>query len=98
MTKNEFIEDLSQTWNYGVYSALLNKACWSFSRRPLRGPAFQISVIERAFSSTVCVLAAFQIESILQNKSYEQSNDDTDRDGILRLVTNRQLNQAIREL
>lgn len=68
MSKQEFIDvsNFSKGWNFGVYPTLLEASLYSFSHRPLRGPGFQISVLERSYAAAVCSLAAFQIEGMLQ--------------------------------
>lgn len=99
MAKQEFIDiaNTSKGWNFGVYPALLEASLYSFSRRPLRGPAFQIAVLERSFASAACALAAFQIEGMLQKISLEQGGGD-DRRAILPLLKNAQQRAAVVEL
>lgn len=63
----------------------------------MRGPAFQIAVLERSFASAACALAAFQIEGMLQKISLEQGGGD-DRKAILPLLKNIQKRAAVVEL
>jgi len=98
MSKKHFIQELSQDWNFGVYPLLLEVTRKSFSIRPLRGPAFLISVRERAFASTVCTLAAFQAESMLQNIAYKKGKKDDSRHELVKLICNLKLQQAVLEL
>lgn len=99
MAKQEFIDigNTSKGWNFGVYPDLLETSLYSFSRRPLRSPAFQIAVLERSFASATCALAAFQIEGMLQKISLEQGGGD-DRKAILSLLKNAQQRAAVIEL
>jgi hypothetical protein len=63
----------------------------------LRGPAFQIAVLERSFASAACALAAFQVEGMLQKISFEQGGGD-DKKAILPLLKNIQQRATVAEL
>ncbi len=80
-----------------MYPSLLEMSLYSFSQRPLRGPGFQIAVIERSFASAVCALGAFQIEGMLQKISMAQGNGD-DRKSILAGLKNVKHQDMAREL
>jgi len=99
MKKQEFVDisNFSKGWNFGVYPSLLEASLYSFSHRPLRGPAFQISVLERSYAAAVCSLAAFQIEGMLQRISLEQGRGDG-LDEIVKILKKNSHREAVKEL